>query len=259
MTAHLTRGELDGIAARASTIAERLAGGCSPEPTLDAALHDAARSRLAAWKQSAAAGDAALFARRLADQGFDDDAVLPLLGPVRLPDGAPLPSWAQTFQWVVAALGGSATATPAAEPDEPALPFEDLFRPVAAAARARLADRLGETWDRLLTDKARAGLERGLVRRLGVVGGPGLFGDFAVFRHLRQYRPGGFALPFLSPQSRAIYDAYVAAWRAGRCRDFFLAKPVAAQPPNCWSGSTATCRHWQGRSSAPRRPDRWRP
>jgi type 2 lantibiotic biosynthesis protein LanM len=229
MTAYLTSSELRAVAARASTIAERLARGCIPEPTLDGAFREAARSRLAAWKQSAAAGDAALFARRLAEQGFDDDAVLPWLGPVRLPDGAALPSWAQTFQWVVAALGGPAVAAPPAGPDEPAVPFEDLFRPVAAAASARLADRLGDRWDRLLTDAARAALERGLLRRLAIVGGPGLFGDFAAFRHLRQYRPGVFALPFLSPRSRAIYDAWLAAWRAGRCRDVFLAKPVAAR------------------------------
>jgi type 2 lantibiotic biosynthesis protein LanM len=225
----LTGAELREIAGRASTIAERLAGGCIAGPMDDAASRDAARSRLAAWRQSAAAGDATLFARRLADHGFDDDTVLPLLGPVRLRDGAALPSWAQTFQWVAEALSGPATAAPTADPDEPALPFEDLFRPVAEAARARLADRLGESWDRLLTDKARAALERGLVRRLGVVGGPGLFGDYVVFRHLWQYRPGAFALPFFSPGSRAIYDAYLAAWRAGRCRDFFLARPVAAR------------------------------
>ncbi len=225
----LTGAELREVAARASTIAERLAGGCITGPMNDAASRDAARLRLAAWKQSAAAGDAALFGRRLAEQGFDEDTVLPLLGPVRLPDGAALPSWAQTFQWVVAALGSPPAATPPPDPDEPALPFADLFRPVAAAACTRLADRHGDRWAGLLDDRARAALARGLLRRLCDIGGAAVFGDFAAFRHARQYRPGAFALPFLSARSHAIYDAYLAAWRAGRCRDFFLAKPVAAR------------------------------
>jgi hypothetical protein len=92
MTAHLTGSELRAVAARASTIAERLARGCIPEPMNGAASGEAARSHLAAWRQSSAVGDAALFARRLAEQGFDEATVLPLLGPVRLPDDAALPS-----------------------------------------------------------------------------------------------------------------------------------------------------------------------
>ena len=58
----------------------------------------------------------------------------------------------------------------------------------------------------------------------------GLFGDFSVFRGGRHYARGAGCLPFLSAQSRTVYLDYIEAWKTGgRCRQFFLQRPVAAR------------------------------
>jgi hypothetical protein len=67
----LSRDELRDIAGRASTIGERLAGGYVAEEPTDPAARKIAQDRLAAWRQSAAAGNADLFAKRLGQHGLD--------------------------------------------------------------------------------------------------------------------------------------------------------------------------------------------
>ena len=60
--------ELRELAARASTIEERLAGGYVPSEPADEIERERARERFAAWCRSAAAGNEELFAERLARQ-----------------------------------------------------------------------------------------------------------------------------------------------------------------------------------------------
>jgi hypothetical protein len=62
------------LSVRAATIDEVLSDALAgpPDPTLDAEL---ASRRLAAWRQSCAAGDPSLFARRLARDGLSAAAV----------------------------------------------------------------------------------------------------------------------------------------------------------------------------------------
>src|SRR5205807_1111252 len=138
-----SRAEINDIAGWASTIDERRLGICVVEQPADEAAREQVGARLTAWRQSAAAGDSALCARRL----------------------------------------------------------------------------------RLLGPEARSALQRSLLVRLSTVLGRGLFSDFVLFRHL--FRDA--AQPFWSPDSRRVYDSYLAAWRGGRGRDFFLGNPVSAR------------------------------
>jgi hypothetical protein len=160
-----SRAEIHDIAGRASTIDERRLGICVVEEPADEGTREQIRDRLTAWRESAAAGDNALFARRLAADGLDERGATALLGTGRLPDGQPLPRWAQSFAWAAAKM----TA-----PDEPAsnrgevktepMPFEEMIRPVVRAADRRVARCCG---DRLrgFGPGARSALQHSLLLR----------------------------------------------------------------------------------------------
>jgi hypothetical protein len=79
-----SRAEIHDIAGRASTIDERRLGICVVEEPADEGTREQIRDRLTAWRDSAAAGDNALFARRLAADGLDERGARPANG--RLPD-----------------------------------------------------------------------------------------------------------------------------------------------------------------------------
>ena len=220
-----SRAEIRDIAGRASTIDERRHGMYVVDEPADEAAHEQVRDRLTAWRQSTAAGDRALFARRLVADGLDDRSARALLGKARLADGQSLPQWAQSFAW--ASAGMTALDDQASDgrysQSEP-VPFEELLRPVVRAAHRRLGRRCGDRLRRLGSG-ARSALRRSLLIRLSILLGGGLFGDFVLFRHLSH----DAAQPFWSPQTRTLYESYLAAWREGRGRDFFLANPVAAR------------------------------
>jgi type 2 lantibiotic biosynthesis protein LanM len=220
-----SRAEIRDIIGRASTIDERRAGICVVEEPEDETTREQVRDRLMAWRQLAAAGDSSLFARRLAAEGLDERSARALLGKARLADGEPLPRWARSFAWVAAMMtapDGPASDRRGAEAEP--VPFEELLRPVVRAACRRLSRRCGDRLHRLGSG-ARSTLQRSLLLRLSALLGRGLFGDFVLFRHLSR----DATQPFWSSDSRRLYDLYLAGWREGRGRDFFLANPVAAR------------------------------
>ena len=118
-----TSGELRDLAARASTIDERLSGGYVVVDTPESATR--AKRRFEAWCKAATDGDADLFRTYLIRDGFDIDMVTPLLGEVRLFHEQPTPAWVETFCWAVEAMGSPTPHTAPrkiCDPDHP-LPF----------------------------------------------------------------------------------------------------------------------------------------
>src|SRR6266496_2693323 len=91
----LSQQDLYDIVAAASTIDERLSQGFIPE---DAGTNnEVVSARLDAWCQAVAKGDWEQFRKRLAWEDLDEDTVRRFLGVVRVPQDAPLPTWADTL------------------------------------------------------------------------------------------------------------------------------------------------------------------
>jgi type 2 lantibiotic biosynthesis protein LanM len=231
-TSALSDDDVRDIAGRASTIDERLAGLAIAEEPADDTERERAHNLLSEWRRVAVAGDDRLFAKRIRRGGLDEQTALHLFARARLPADLALPHWACVFHRVLARTDEaySLPLTPSREDkDIEPTPFQDLLWPIVVAARQLLAKRAGDFLPRLFVGPAIAALEHSLLLRLADLCSPGLFGDFSLFRHLTGHRRGRFSLPFSAPGSRVIYEAYVEAWRSGRCRDFFLAHPVAAR------------------------------
>ena len=232
-TSILSDDDVRDIAGRASTIDERLAGVVVVEQPTGPAESERAHSILSAWRHAAAAGDDALFAKRLRWEGLDERTALRLLGRAHLPAGRALPRWSLIFRRVIAETDEPSPPIPMrplrqGEEAEPT-PFQELLWPIVVAARRLLDEQAGPGLSRLFAGSAVTTLEHSLLLRLSILCGPGLFGDFSLFRHLTRHQRGRFSLPFSKAGARVIYQAYLEAWRGGRRRDFFLAHPVSAR------------------------------
>ena len=221
--------ELRNLAARASIIDERMAGGYVAMETPYSA--DRVARRTEDWCKSAADGDHTLFRKRLARDGLDLDTVEPLLGDVRLAEDQPTPEWVRTFCWAVEAMESpddTNASVPYLDADSP-LPFEDLFVPLAGIARQR-RDRLAGDSAELLSETAHAALQRHLLRRSSELCAPTLHEGFTLFQMVEQPMTMALALPTNGdPGSRVAYDAYIAELRGGGLRDYFLSRPVLAR------------------------------
>ena len=87
-----------GLAERAAPLADRLraAGAATDDPPH--AVAERAAARLVDWCRSAAKGDPALFAKRLAWDGLDATAALRVVSPVGAgvpDDDRPAPAWTE--------------------------------------------------------------------------------------------------------------------------------------------------------------------
>ncbi|KFE64364.1 type 2 lanthipeptide synthetase LanM family protein [Hyalangium minutum] len=177
------------IAARASTLWDRLEGAFVPEEGPESA--QLASERLAKWRAKAAGGDERLFQKRLEWLGTSPQKVRPLLGDVRL-DG-PIPAWTRTFQRAMALRRPAGPGGQAAP-----FPFGELMLPFVEAGKELLAPECravftAEAFDHLLED---------LVHELSYVAAPTLLAEFTSFRS----RQGGGA----EPTSRRLYEAFTA-------------------------------------------------
>ncbi|MEN2977544.1 type 2 lanthipeptide synthetase LanM (plasmid) [Tistrella bauzanensis] len=217
------------IAARASTIDERLSGRVVP--TGEAGWQDQAQAGLRLWIDAATAGDDALFARYLRRRGLHLDTVLPVLGPVRLAPDAALPAWADTAAWMLDAIMAGGDAPPAALGETVA--FADLLWPAVVAARARR----GEADPDVITPAALNMLDAALLRRLSDLCGGSLFESFSFYR-----RAGGGPAEGV-PDGTALYHGFVAALRDGPLLNLIAARPVmirlAAVVTGQWIAGTA--------------------
>jgi type 2 lantibiotic biosynthesis protein LanM len=199
----------DRLRLHAATLDEVLsdAFGASPDGEADA---DSIVRRLAAWCRSSAAGDEALFARRLARDGLTVAALRQRFAS--RPDAAvPPPAWLADAAWVEAALQGDA------EPAKPITPspgepvaFEDLFVRLVAQAEARLWSGLDAAASDNLTAAARRGLSQALLRDLSALSAPALYERFAKARKA----------------GSSSYRQFTADMQSGGFRRLFEDKPV---------------------------------
>src|SRR5919202_6051063 len=158
--------DLASIVERASTLDERLGGDFVSVGGEDAALVDA---RLEAWSWALGKRDQDRFRRRLAGDGLDPETIRPVLGRVRLREGAALPEWSGLLAEALSLdLPELREDTDEAWPAQRAfleaehpLPFEEVLAPFVLVARKRLAKRTS-AFGGLLSEPARAALERAL-------------------------------------------------------------------------------------------------
>ena len=202
----------DRLRLRAATIDELLSDAVTASPDADAdADADLVARRIAAWRRSSAAGDEALFARRLARDGLTLPELRRRFAAVRPALAAPLPAWLGDAVWVEAALLGTTNAAKPRPPvpGEPCA-FEELLLPLVAEAGARLWQGLDAAAADNLNDAARARLSLGLLRELSALSAPALYERFAKARNA----------------DAARYDQFVAAMQSGGFRRLFEDKPV---------------------------------
>ncbi len=200
----------DRLRLRAATIDELLSDAVTASPDAEAEADLVAR-RIAAWRRSSAAGDEALFARRLARDGLSLPELRRRLAPLRPAVAAPRPAWLDDAVWVEAALLGTSKAAKPRPPvpGEPCA-FEELLLPLVAEAGARLWQGLDAAAADNLNDAARARLSLGLLRELSALSAPALYERFAKARNA----------------DAARYDQFVAAMQSGGFRRLFEDKPV---------------------------------
>lgn len=148
------------IAARASTLRERLGPGLRPgaarDERTDALLH--------VWLWAAAEGDAALFHRRLAWDQLDEQRAWRALAQVELARDAPLPDWALAFEEMLR-LGGAAHASERCLDAGDPIAFEEVLLPFVTWARLACRREAGDAYGRF-ADAAHGALERQLLRTL---------------------------------------------------------------------------------------------
>lgn len=233
----LTELDLAGIVARARTLDERLGGdGIGATGGADEALVD---RRLEAWRE--ALGGRERFHKRLAWDGLDLEAARHALGPVGLPEGAPLPEWARHLARALRLpfperREASVPASDASWPEglgfleaEDPLAFEELLAPFVLAAREELAVRLAGR-ERLLSDEARNALERGLLQNLVSEAAEALFARFEALRVRKQSSSWDRLFSLVEdPDSRSFYLEFVRGMGEGGLARFFQEYPVLAR------------------------------
>ena len=217
--------ELRSLAARASTIDERIAGGYSPTEGSDCAGKIACLVK--SWCE-AIGGDEGLLRQRLEGDGIDLDVIRPLLGDVTRDATVPLPDWAHTLSWAAPAMAAQpemSRPSGLVDPAQP-VPFEELFVSLAIAARRRCQ----RSSNGPLSQAAEVTLQRALMNRLGRICAPSLFDGFVL---ARMFRGSGFGFAdFLetdASQKRTRYDRYLESLRAGELKQLFLDRPVLAR------------------------------
>lgn len=200
-----------GLRSYGATIDELLSAPFEPDWGTQTRPELAAR-RLAAWCRASAAGDEALFARRLERDGWSLPELRERLGIIALPTSAGrVAAVFDDAAWIEAALQDGAAAVPsleAAATGEPCA-FQELLLPLIAQAQKRLWQGVDTAAAGNLNEAARTGLSLDLLHRLSALAAPALYDRFA------KARDGG-----------AGYREFVAAMTAGGFRALFEAKPV---------------------------------
>ena len=127
---------------------------------------DLAGRRLAAWCQSCASGDWALFSRRLERDGLSIDQVLERFATVRRRASSAPPAWIADAIWIEAALQSSSTNGKVETNLSRVAPiaFEHLFTAVVEQADAMLWSSIAERASNNLKETARACLRTSLLK-----------------------------------------------------------------------------------------------
>ena len=198
----------DRLRLRAATFDELLSDAFVPLAGA-APNADLTGRRVAAWCRASAAGDEALFARRLARDGLTVDWLHRRFAAVRPKPLAPLPAWVDDAAWVEAALQDR-TAKPITQLRGEPVAFEELFVPLVAQAERRLWSGLDDAASANLTEAARACLSLGLLRDLSALSAPALYERFAKARNT----------------GASSYQQFVAGMQSSGFHRLFEDKPV---------------------------------
>jgi type 2 lantibiotic biosynthesis protein LanM len=230
------------IAARASTLEERLAtGALAPHGALDpkAVEPEKIEQRFERWRKLAALGDGDRFRKLLALQGINEEQARRALGPIQ-PEMA-IPGWIDLLNEGLAAAGAPPAERSRFRATEDPWPFEQILEPFVQAASCRLQQMAGPAYQ-LLADSAHAGMERKLLSWLVNSCSSALILEFSLFR--MKYQPALFRgrLPQAATEpANRIHDLFIAQMQTGGLVQFFeeycvLARAVARLMSN-WIGA----------------------
>lgn len=176
------------LAARASTIEERLAPPFVPAATASSAAQIDAR--IARWAALGAKGDRDRLRRSLSWRGIDLDRVAPALGEATLCPDAPLPDWTGRFAIL---LEAALSVHREAAVDLPeTVDHAAVMAPLAASAAAELDRMLPAPWRGGIADSVLARLQRSLLVRLTRIASAVLASAHYAFAY-RDSRAGGAA------------------------------------------------------------------
>ncbi len=226
--------DLLAIVAAASAIDERLGKGFLPfdKQTNEMAVKD----RLDAWCQAVAGGDWHQFRQRLAWDCLDEDMVRRVLGAVRVPEGLPLPRWADTLNEAVRqavylpveeAGASQADGLSFLDAKEP-FPFEEVLAPFVLLARRRCVAQAGEAYH-LLCEQAHVSLQRSLLQTLTSYAGQALYLEFSIERTIAQSPLERLLELARENDDRTRYQQFVERMRQGGVVAFFQEYTVLAR------------------------------
>jgi type 2 lantibiotic biosynthesis protein LanM len=213
------------LSSRAATLDETFsdafdapAGGTSHAAKVNS---DLAARRLAAWRQSSAAGDPSLFARRLQRDDLSPAAVERRLAAAERRASAPYPRWIEDAAWIEAAL-----QTPSENKSglKPAYPFEDLFAALIDRAEALAWSNLDASTLGKFDKGAHASLRAILLATLCELCAPALYERFAKIRSAKANSES--ERPARNDEVTIRYRQFIVAMRTGGLRLLFDDKPV---------------------------------
>ncbi|HYQ05941.1 MAG TPA: type 2 lanthipeptide synthetase LanM family protein [Xanthobacteraceae bacterium] len=203
---------------RAATIDELLSDAFEASPVAMANT-DLAAKRVAAWRRSCAAGDQALFGRRLARDGLSPIGIERVFAGAERSACAPDPRWIEDAVWLEAALRAGARTQAS-----PVYPFEDAFVAQIERAEALVWSGLDAGTRALFDESARASLRTTLLSALSELCAPALYERFAKMRGASAASSGAGMAGQAPGDSR--YREFVADLAGSGFRKLFDDKPV---------------------------------
>jgi type 2 lantibiotic biosynthesis protein LanM len=228
MAISLSKQDLLDIVAAASTLDERLDKGFFPD--VAKGNEEIVNARLDTWCRAIAKGDWEQFHRRLAWDGRTEEMVRRVLDVVRMPQDAPLPTWANTLSEALSlSASASVEETAASQEDENRLPFsdakehlpfEELLIPFVLLAWRRCATQSGEAYH-LLCQKAHNTLLRGLLQTLTSYAAQPLHLEFSIERSLAQSPLDRLLTQVEDDNERTRYQQFVDRMLQGGLVAFF--------------------------------------
>jgi type 2 lantibiotic biosynthesis protein LanM len=188
-------------------------------------------SRLEAWCQVVGQGNPEKFAKRLAWNNLDSNAVGSVLGSVHLPDAQQLPVWTETLRSALQTDWETvyADASRCLDAEKP-IPFEEVYLPFVYVARQKLIAQVGDYWQ-LLSEEVHIRLERQLLLQLVSLCTQSLELEFSLFKALKQ---SAFTLLWGRGQdigfnSNQQYQTFVKDLKTGKLLSFFQKYSVLAR------------------------------
>ena len=212
------------VAARASTLAERMAGAVELVPGDEKVV----KRRLARWSENVAMGDSRVFETRLDLDGIDAERAARLVGDARWIGRAP--KWALFIGEGLNCAGGGEGDRDRCLPrrDEDQIPLQELVVPFVRAARERLAA-AAEASTSGFEPEALRDLERELLHQLSHVATPVGELEFRLWRRRRLDRLEEALIRAGGDPGRSLYDAWIGELRRGGLRELLRRYPVLAR------------------------------